>query len=229
MVVSPLALERPFCLHVHFGTPSRVDPAADVDCWNDPEDDHSVGPVSQAEEGVLYSPDFPAAVAVFAFSHHLEGDVRLCPIFVDIVGRTVDREIRSFPGDLGHSSRSVGHTRCAAENRRLAYSLVADVVGEGSPDHTVRVRSHCSRRYRRSIGRPVDLHRIHSLHILRVDVGGDHSPGRDVDRSCRIVVGGGSQYSVGAPEPAGAGRSSPDEEHGIEESDCRPCCQSNGR
>ena len=52
-VVSPLAPERPFCLHGHFGATTRVDPAAEVGGWSAPEDDHSVGLVSEAEAGVL--------------------------------------------------------------------------------------------------------------------------------------------------------------------------------
>ena len=227
-VVSPLAPERPFCLHGHFGAPTRVDPAAEVGDWSAHEDDHSVGLVSEAEAGVLYSPGFPAAVAVFAFSHHLEDDVRLCLAFVDIVGRTVDREIRSFPGGLEHSSRSGGHIHCAAEGRPLVYSLVAEVVGEGSLGRTAHVRSHCSHRDRRSIGHFVDLHRIRSLHILHVAAVGARSPGREIDRNCHIVVEEDSQDSVGAPEPAGADRSSPGEERGTGEPDYRPCCQSNG-
>lgn len=167
-------------------------------------------------------------MAVFAFSHHLEDGVRLCLVFVGIVGRTVDREIRSFPGGLEHSSRSGGHIHCAAEGRPLVYSLVAEAVGEGSLGHTAHVRSHCSHRGRCNIGHFVDLHRIRSLHILHVAAVGARSPGREIDRNCHIVVEEDSQDSVGAPEPAGADRSSPGEERGTGEPDYRPCCQSNG-
>jgi hypothetical protein len=228
MVVSLLVLERPFCLHGHFGAPYRVDPAAEVGGWSDPEDDHSVGLALEPEAGVLDSPDFPAVEAVFAFSHHLEGDVHLCLAFVDSVGRAVDRESRNYPGDLGRSSRSVGHIRWAAGNMPLVYSLVAELVGEGNLGHTAHVRSHWPHRDHRSVDRSADLHRIHSLHILRVAAEDAHSPGRGVDRSCRVVVEEDSLYSVGAPEPAGADRNSPDEERGTGEPDYRPCCQSNG-
>jgi hypothetical protein len=216
MVVLPLVLERPFCLHGHFGSPIHVELAAEVGGWSDPGDDHSVGLVSAAEAGVLGSPDFPAAVAVFAFSHHLEDDVHLCLVFVGIVGRTVDREIRGFPGGLGYSSRSVVHIRWAAEDRPLVYSLVAKVVvGEGSLGHNAHARNRWLHRGHRSIGRFVDLHRIRSLHILHVAAVGAHSPGREIDRSCHIAVEEDSQHSVGAPGPAGADRSSPGEERGI--------------
>jgi hypothetical protein len=215
MVVSPLVLERPLCPHGHFGNPIHVELAAEVGGWSDPGDDHSVGLVSVAEAGVLGSPDFPAA-AVFAFSHHLEDDVHLCLVFVDIVDRTVDHEIRDFPGGLGYSSRSVVRIRWAAENRRLVYSLVVEVVvGEGSLGHTAHARSRWLHLGHRSIDHFVDLHRIRSLHILHVAAVGAHSPGREIDRSCHIAVEEDSQRSVGAPGPAGADHSIPGEERGI--------------
>ena len=183
---------------------------------------------SEPEAGVLDNPDFPAAVAVFAFFHRFEGDVHLGLVFVDTVGRIVDLENHSFPDDLEHSSRLIGHIRSAAEHRSLVYSLVADFVGEGSLGHTAHARSRWPHRDRRSVDHVADSCRVRSLHTLHVAAEGAHSPGRGVDRSCRIVVGEDSQYSVSAPEPAGADRSSPDEDRGIGEPDCRPCCQSNG-
>jgi hypothetical protein len=215
MAVSPLVLERPFCHHGHSGSLIHVELVAEVGGWSDHGDDHSVGLVSAAEAGVLGSPDFPAAVAVFAFSHHLEDDVHLRLVFVDIVGRTVDREIRNFPGGLVYSSRSIGHIRWAAENRPLVYNLVVEVVGESSLGHTAHARSRWLHRGHRSIDHFVDLRRIRSLHILHVAAVGAHSLGREIDRSCHIVVEEDSQHSVSAPGPAGADRSSPGEERGI--------------
>jgi hypothetical protein len=231
MDVSRLALGRPVGLHGHSGAPIRVDLAAEVGDWSDPEeDDHSWSLASELEAGALDNPGSPAAAAVFAFSRYLEDDVHLCLVFVGTVDRTVDRESRSFPGGLEHSSRSVGQIRWAAEHMPLVYSLVAEVlvVEEGSLGHTAHGRSHWPHRDHRSIGHLVDLHRIRSLDILHVAAEGAHSPGRGVDHSCRIVVEEDSQYSVGAPEPAGADRNSPDEERGTGEPDYRPCCQSNG-
>lgn len=182
----------------------------------------------EAEPGVLDSPDFLLVVVVVAFSHHSEDDVP----FADTVDRTVDRGSHSFLGGRWRSFRSAGHVHWAAENTplgdSLVYSPVAEVVVGGSLGRTARVHSHCPHHDRRSIGRPADLHRIHSLHILHVAAEGVRSLGREIDRSCRIVVEGDSQYSVGAPEPAGADYSRPDEERGTRELDYRPCCQSIG-
>ena len=228
MAASPQALELPG-LGDHSGTPVRVDLAAGVDNLSDLEDDRCVGLAFEVEEHYLCSPDSPA-VAVSAFFHHLEdGDHLWNLVFADISGRTVDRGSRSYLGDRWHSSRFADCNRSAAENRALVYNLVAEVAGQDSLGRTAHSRSHYPRRGRRSIGHLVGSRRIHSPHILHVAAVDAHNSGREIGRSCRIVVEVDSQGCVIAPEPAGADRSMPAEERGIGELDYRPCCQSNGR
>jgi hypothetical protein len=149
-----------------------------------------------------------------------------------LVDHVVDLASRRLLGVHSHSPRLAFRVRSAVVDSLLVCNFAVRNLVEGTLGRTVvRVRRRSQRHCLHNTGQTAGSCHIRNRHIRHAAAVADRSPDRKIYRSRRIaaVAAEDSRHSVFAPEPAGAGRNSFDEELRRNSIGRTPCCRSNGR